>query len=158
MLVDAGHDVSGLDTGFFEGCDFGPAPAALQATQRDLRDVTSDDLAGFDAVVHLAALSNDPLGNLDEDGYLKTSIEEIAQVTAYTEEEITEVLHAIQKFDPVGIAARDTRECLLIQVKFQDLAGTIVEKILLDHMDKLENRNQIESLAQQLVDVKQNDH
>ncbi len=80
------------------------------------------------------------IGNLDEDGYLKTSPEEIALATAYGEEAITEVLHAIQNFDPVGVAARDTRECLLIQVKFQHLEGTIVERILLDHMDKLENR------------------
>ncbi len=80
------------------------------------------------------------IGNLDEDGYLQTSAEEIALATAHTEEEVTEVLHAIQKFDPVGVAARDTRECLLIQAKFQNLEGTVVERILLDHMDKLENR------------------
>ena len=80
------------------------------------------------------------IGNLDEDGYLQTSSEEIALATGRTEEEVTEVLQAIQKFDPVGVAARDTRECLLIQAKFQNLEGTVVERILLDHMDKLENR------------------
>ena len=54
--------------------------------------------------------------------------------------EILETLKIIQTFDPVGIAARDTRECLLIQTKFENLGGTIVEKIIIDHMDNLENK------------------
>jgi RNA polymerase sigma-54 factor len=96
------------------------------------------------------------IGNLDEDGYLKTSFEEISMVTGYTEEEVTEVLHVIQNFDPVGIAARDLRECLLIQVRSQGMGDTVVEKILLDLMDKLENRkyDQIaRSLSVPLEDV-----
>ncbi|MBN1104264.1 MAG: RNA polymerase sigma-54 factor, partial [Deltaproteobacteria bacterium] len=80
------------------------------------------------------------IGNLDEDGYLKASLEEIAQATGRSEEEVIETLYLIQNFDPVGVAARDTRECLLIQVRFQNLDGTIVEKIIQDHMDKLENK------------------
>jgi nucleoside-diphosphate-sugar epimerase len=65
ILQAAGHQVVGLDSGLFEGCDFGAPPKGLPEIHRDLRDLTQDDLAGFDAVVHLAALSNDPLGNLD---------------------------------------------------------------------------------------------
>ena len=65
MLVEAGHDVAGLDTGFYRGCDFGPAPAEFPRLPDDLRDVRKAELAGFDAICHLAALSNDPLGNLD---------------------------------------------------------------------------------------------
>lgn len=80
------------------------------------------------------------IGNLDSDGYLKISVEEIAQLTGFPEEDVLETLGLIQNFDPVGIAARDTRECLLIQARFQNLGGTIIEKILLDHMDKLENK------------------
>ena len=80
------------------------------------------------------------IGNVDEDGYLKTSVEEISRLTGYAQEDVEEALHNIQAFDPVGVAARDTRECLLIQARFQNLRGTIVEKILLDHMDKLENK------------------
>jgi nucleoside-diphosphate-sugar epimerase len=63
-LIAAGHEVVGLDTFYYEGCDFGPDAAAIACIRRDLRDVTSDDLAGFDAVMHLAALSNDPVGDL----------------------------------------------------------------------------------------------
>jgi len=80
------------------------------------------------------------IGNLDDDGYLKISVDEICQVTGRTEGEVLETLDFIQNFDPVGVAARDTRECLLIQAKFQNLAGSLIERIILDHMDKLENK------------------
>jgi nucleoside-diphosphate-sugar epimerase len=63
-LRAAGHDVVGLDSGLFDGCDLGPPPEPVPTLQVDLRDVSEDQLRGFDAVVHLAALSNDPLGNL----------------------------------------------------------------------------------------------
>lgn len=65
MLREAGHDVAGLDTGLFEGCDFGQAAAAIPEVRKDIRDLTRADLQGFDGVIHLAALSNDPLGNLN---------------------------------------------------------------------------------------------
>jgi nucleoside-diphosphate-sugar epimerase len=65
ILCSAGHEVSGLDTDLFAGCDFGDASPAIPEVRKDLRDLTRADLEGFDAVVHLAALSNDPLGNLD---------------------------------------------------------------------------------------------
>lgn len=64
MLVEAGHDVVGLDTGLFDSCDFGPPRRPVTAIRKDIRDVDARDLAGFDAVAHLAALSNDPLGDL----------------------------------------------------------------------------------------------
>ena len=64
-LRDAGHDVAGLDTFFYRGCDLGRAADFEPALALDARDVGPSELAGFDAVVHLAALSNDPLGDLD---------------------------------------------------------------------------------------------
>jgi nucleoside-diphosphate-sugar epimerase len=67
FLRAAGHDVIGLDTDLFAGCKFGDAAPDMPEVCKDLRDLTQADLAGFDAVVHLAALSNDPLGNLDTD-------------------------------------------------------------------------------------------
>ena len=63
LFREAGHDVVGLDSGLYERCCFGPEPAAVPGLRRDIRDVTTADLAGFDAVVHLAAISNDPLGD-----------------------------------------------------------------------------------------------
>lgn len=67
VLRDAGHEVHGLDSGLFAACAFGPQPQAPQATHADVREITPEALDGFDAVVHLANLSNDPLGNLDPD-------------------------------------------------------------------------------------------
>src|SRR3954451_18804222 len=66
-LVDAGHEVVGLDTGLFADGTIGPVPADVPALRVDLRDVTKDHLAEVapDAVMHLAALCNDPLGDLD---------------------------------------------------------------------------------------------
>jgi nucleoside-diphosphate-sugar epimerase len=64
MLEAAGHDVTGLDSGFFADCVLGPPPKDPPSIRADLRDVTVADLSGFDAVIHLAALSNDPLGAL----------------------------------------------------------------------------------------------
>jgi nucleoside-diphosphate-sugar epimerase len=67
LLCAAGHDVMGLDTDLFAGCEFGEAAPEIPEVRKDIRDLTQADLAGFDAVVHLAALSNDPLGNLNAD-------------------------------------------------------------------------------------------
>lgn len=65
LVQKAGHEVTGLDIGLYNGCDFGPAPLPVPEVRADLRDVDSSLLVGFDAVIHLAALSNDPLGDLD---------------------------------------------------------------------------------------------
>jgi len=66
-MQQAGHEVVGLDTGFFEGCTHGPATVGYQQIIKDVRDVDAGDLEGIDAVAHLAALSNDPLGDLNPD-------------------------------------------------------------------------------------------
>jgi nucleoside-diphosphate-sugar epimerase len=65
LIADAGHEVVGLDSDLFEQCTFGDAPREFPSIRKDLRDVEARDLKGFDAVIHLAGLSNDPLGNLN---------------------------------------------------------------------------------------------
>ncbi|MGV9382128.1 NAD-dependent epimerase/dehydratase family protein [Nonomuraea sp. NPDC003707] len=67
MLAEAGHEVVGLDSGLFADCLLGPAPEQVEAHAVDLRDAGPEHVAGFDAVIHLAALSNDPLGALAPD-------------------------------------------------------------------------------------------
>ena len=67
LLQSSGHEVIGLDTGLFGDCEFRDVAPAMPEIRKDIRDLTKVDLKGFDAVVHLAALSNDPLGNLDGD-------------------------------------------------------------------------------------------
>jgi nucleoside-diphosphate-sugar epimerase len=65
MLAKNGHSVTGLDIDLYERCSFGSEPEEFFTIKKDIRDVEAKDLAGFDAVVHLAALSNDPLSNLN---------------------------------------------------------------------------------------------
>ncbi|MGW1280036.1 NAD-dependent epimerase/dehydratase family protein [Streptomyces tsukubensis] len=66
-LAAAGHEVTGLDAGLFADCVLGPPPADPPGHRVDLRDLTAEHVAGVDAVIHLAALSNDPLGALAPD-------------------------------------------------------------------------------------------
>jgi nucleoside-diphosphate-sugar epimerase len=65
MLRADGHDVVGLDSDLYRSCTFTDGMQEVPSLEKDVRDVAPDDLHGFDAVIHLAALSNDPLGNLD---------------------------------------------------------------------------------------------
>lgn len=67
MLGAAGHEVIGLDSFLFEECTFGEDGISVCSIRKDIRDIELADLEGFDAVIHLAALSNDPLGNLNGD-------------------------------------------------------------------------------------------
>ncbi|MEK7583685.1 MAG: NAD(P)-dependent oxidoreductase, partial [Patescibacteria group bacterium] len=66
-LADAGYEVTGLDTGYFRDCTLGTNVRPVKTIHKDLRDLNRDDLEGFDAVIHLAALSNDPIGNLNRE-------------------------------------------------------------------------------------------
>jgi nucleoside-diphosphate-sugar epimerase len=66
MLEQADHDVVGLDSDIFEPCLFGPrSHSGVESIRADVREVESEDLVGFDAVIHLAAVCNDPVGNLN---------------------------------------------------------------------------------------------
>jgi nucleoside-diphosphate-sugar epimerase len=65
-LVERGHDVVGLDTGYFADCTLVDETVAIPSVRKDIRDLEPEDVDGFDAVVHLAALSNDPIGNLND--------------------------------------------------------------------------------------------
>lgn len=89
------------------------------------------------------------IGNLNEDGSLDIQLEEISQTFRCSEEMVLEALYFVQYFDPVGVTVRDMRECLLIQARFQNFGGTIVEKIIMDHLGDLENRK-FDKLAKRL--------
>ena len=65
VLQRAGHEVFGVDSDLFAACTFGPQPTEADGMQMDVRDIESEDLVGFDAVIHLAAVCNDPLGDLN---------------------------------------------------------------------------------------------
>jgi nucleoside-diphosphate-sugar epimerase len=66
-LIAQGYDVVGFDTGYFSECRLGSDLAVVPSFRKELRDVSVSDLEGFDAIIHLAALSNDPVGNLNRE-------------------------------------------------------------------------------------------
>src|SRR3954447_9066818 len=66
LLVENGYEVIGLDTGYFSDCTLVPDRAEVPYIRKDIRDLTPADLKSFYGVIHLAALSNDPIGNLDD--------------------------------------------------------------------------------------------
>jgi RNA polymerase sigma-54 factor len=81
------------------------------------------------------------IGNLDEEGYLKISLEDIGAETHLPLEVVERVLRKIQQFDPVGVASRDLRECLLVQLEQLPARDPIAEKIISEHLPLLKNRN-----------------
>jgi RNA polymerase sigma-54 factor len=81
------------------------------------------------------------IGNLNRDGYLEVSVEEIAETSNQPIEIIEKTLQTLQTFDPIGVCARDLKECLLIQSKHLGLADSIVVEIITNHIKHLENKN-----------------
>ncbi len=87
-----------------------------------------------------AEIGAEIIGNIDEDGYLRATVEEIARSRGVEDVVVEACLKKIQEFDPMGVGARDLRECLLIQVAQLDMGGSVVEGILKDHLHDLEAR------------------
>ncbi len=81
------------------------------------------------------------IGNLNKDGYLKSSVEELAEAGATTPENVEDVLALMQTFDPIGVCARDLKECLLIQVKHFGIDEPKVTTLISHHLNHLENKN-----------------
>ena len=90
------------------------------------------------------------IGNLDDDGYLVASVEEIAAMGEWPVSEVEKALQHIQTFDPIGVAARDLQECLWLQIRHLGLEGTPTEKIVTEHLRLLQN-HQIPEIARKLA-------
>jgi RNA polymerase sigma-54 factor len=80
------------------------------------------------------------IGNIDDDGYFRATLQDIAQPCGVDFPKVEEVLARVQEFDPPGVAARNLRECLLLQVRHLGMEGSLVESILRDHLKDLETR------------------
>ena len=92
------------------------------------------------------------IGNLDDDGTLVATVEELASMGPWAIEDVERALSVIQGFDPVGVAARDLQECLLLQLRHHGHAGTPSERIVSEHMQLLKN-HQVPELARKLGHV-----
>jgi RNA polymerase sigma-54 factor len=89
------------------------------------------------------------IGNIDDDGYLVASVDEIAALGSWDIAVVERALDHIQKFDPIGVAARDLQECLLLQIRHLGLGGTPTEVLVRDHLRLLQN-HRIPELARSL--------
>jgi RNA polymerase sigma-54 factor len=89
------------------------------------------------------------IGNLDDDGYLVASFEELAAMGPWPLPEVERALRLIQSFDPVGVASRDLQECLLLQLRHLGLEGTPTEKVVTEHLRLLQN-HQVPEIARKL--------
>src|SRR5215475_15082250 len=89
------------------------------------------------------------IGNLNDDGMLVATVEELAAMGPWPVEQVEDALRLIQGFDPIGVAARDLQECLLLQLRHLGMVGTPAEKIVTEHMRLLQN-HQVPELARKL--------
>jgi RNA polymerase sigma-54 factor len=89
------------------------------------------------------------IGNLDDDGYLVASVDEIAAMGPWPIEDVEKALRLVQSFDPIGVAARDLQECLMLQLRHLHLEGTPAETIVAEHLRLLHN-HQMPELAKKL--------
>ena len=96
--------------------------------------VTDLDSAGFEIAKWI-------IGNIDERGFLRSTVEDLARQANVEEVEVERVLSAIQKLDPIGVAARDLRECLLLQIDAQKIDHGLVRRIVDEYLDLLQKRD-----------------
>ena len=89
------------------------------------------------------------IGNLDDDGYLVASFDELASMGPWPIDAVERAVRLVQGFDPIGVAARDLQECLLMQLRHLGLEGTPTEKIVAEHLRLLQN-HQVPEIARKL--------
>ncbi|MDH5202017.1 MAG: RNA polymerase factor sigma-54 [Nitrospirota bacterium] len=131
----------GRDLGYFN-------PGTVSPPSFDQFLFKGNDL--YDHLLWQLRLSSEPedirrageiiIGNVDENGYLRVSLEELIDETKVDRETIEKSLTLIQSFDPPGVAARSVTECLLLQLTSLNLQGTLIEKIIINNMEDLEKK------------------
>ena len=89
------------------------------------------------------------IGNLDENGYLIATAEELSQEGKYSQEDIEDAIAVVQEFDPLGVGARDLRECLLLQLKTLDAQNVLAQQIVSEHLKQVQS-NQLKEIARAL--------
>ncbi|MEA2416864.1 MAG: polymerase sigma-54 factor [Thermoanaerobaculia bacterium] len=94
------------------------------------------------------------IGNIDEDGYLRATNEEIAAAGPYDPADVEKAISVIQSLDPIGVGARDLRECLLLQLEFLEVDNPMVESIVRDHWDMFMQRHFVQIAKALAIDMK----
>lgn len=115
------------------------------ARQLGLSDLTEEEQTIGEAII----------GNINDDGYLIASFEELAELASASVDAVEKVWQIIREFEPRGVAARNLHECLEIQVAYSEWAGTEVEALLLEHFDLLARQKYKEIMAALQINVDQ---
>ncbi len=111
------------------------------AREGTLNDYLVSQLGELDLDDEELKIASEIIGNIDERGYLEVGIDELAVSMGVSVEAIDDILDVVQRLDPIGVGARDLKECLNIQLKLRRLKNGIVEKIVDQHIADLETRN-----------------
>jgi RNA polymerase sigma-54 factor len=139
---------------YMENFASGPSLPSTREIPDELPNYENMVAAGTDLVSHLEwqvsmsdmadderVLAKNIIGNLSDDGFFIGSLEDIARELEFNLEDAEEVLKMIQRFDPLGVAARDVKECLLVQASLLFEADHLVMKLIHNHLEDLEKRN-----------------
>jgi RNA polymerase sigma-54 factor len=120
----------------------------------NLTDHLTWQLSMSDASPTVKEIGNFIIGNIDEDGYLRASTEEIVAAGPYDPADVEKAIDAIQMLDPIGVGARDLRECLLLQLIFLEIDVPYVETIIRDHWDDFMQRRFVQLAKTLGIDMK----
>lgn len=128
----------GRDLGYFSpGIDERASFELFQSKKTSLHEHLLWQLMLTGASEEVRRVGEILIGNIDDDGYLKLSEEEMITLTGSDKETINKAIFLIHDFDPAGVGARDLKECLLLQIKSLNLTNSIVEKIIINNLDEL---------------------
>jgi RNA polymerase sigma-54 factor len=121
----------------------------------NLADHLTWQLNMSDAAPAVKEIANFLIGNIDEDGYLRVTAEEVEKAGPWEPEGVEKAIHTVQSLDPIGVAARDLRECLLLQLRYLDLDNEMVELIIRDHWDMFMGRHFVQLAKLLSIDLKE---
>jgi RNA polymerase sigma-54 factor len=120
----------------------------------NLTDHLTWQLSMSDASPRIKEIGAFIIGNIDEDGYLRATNEEIAAAGGYDAAEVEKAVDAVQSLDPIGVGARDLRECLLLQLAFLEVDDPMVEIIIRDHWEMFMQRHFVQLAKVLGIDMK----
>ncbi len=135
------HPQTGLEGRVAGGEDDRPSLEATYARRPSLAEHLDWQLQVTDLSPEAMEISRWVIGNIDERGFLRATIEEIARQAGVCESDVESVLGVIQGLDPTGVGARDIRECLLIQIDTLKIGDDLVRSIVDEHIDLLQKRD-----------------
>lgn len=131
----------GRDLGYFNpGIEEKPSFELFYSTTSDLWEHLLWQLRLSRAPDKIRAVAEVVIGNIDEDGYLKATEEEIAKISETDIETAKKAIELVQGFDPTGVGARDIKECLILQIKALGLENTLVQSIIEEHLEEIKKK------------------